>query len=161
MKTRISAFTLVEITVVLLLSLLLIGIVMLGYRHFEQYRANQKNKSDELSEVLLMHTRLKNCFERAERIKGDIKENELVFIDTSIFVTCKILDSAIIFQQSNVSDTMHIALVNRQINQVENSQLINFLSFEPKNNVAQRRFLYQKQYSSKVLYNAKKFEHEY
>ncbi|WP_321308592.1 hypothetical protein [Marinifilum fragile] len=161
MKTRISAFTLVEITMVLLLSLLLIGIVMLGYRHFEQYRANQKNKSDELSEVLLMHTRLKSCFERAEQIKGGLNENELLFIDTLQFATCKISNKGLMFQQNNVIDSIHIDLVNIQIGQIANSDLISFLSFEPKNNIAQRRFFYPKQYSSKVLYNAKKFEHEY
>ena len=41
LKNKISAFTLVEVIMVMILSLLVLGIIMLGFRHFQQYRAIQ------------------------------------------------------------------------------------------------------------------------
>jgi len=158
---KIQAFTLVEITIVLLLSLLLIGIVMLGYRHFEQYRTNQKNRSDELSEVLLLHTRLKSSFERADRIEVNRNEMELVFIDTMIFASCMIHDNGMVFHQNSLVDSIHMDLKDIQINQIMGKNLLRNLSFEPKNNLAKRRFQYQKEYGRKVLFNSKDVENEY
>lgn len=162
MKTnKIPAFTLVEITIVLLLSMMVIGIVLLGYRHFEQYRSLQRQNSEQLSEVLLMHNRFLNYFERAKIIEENTEEKQLIFKDSLVFASCRFAEDEIAFQQAGNKDTLRMRIHNLIIRSVNNLNLIDRLSFELGENEKLIRFDYTKDYARALLFNTKDMSDEY
>lgn len=161
MNKKIPAFTLIEIIIVLLLSMMLIGIVLLGYRNFEQYRGVHKRNSQNLSEVLLMHTRLLNYFEKATSITSDIEEGRIVFADTAVFASCRIQENDIVFQHLQAKDTVRIKVSNLAIEVVQNTKLINHLFFVIGEKEKRIEFVYNKDYGKALLFNVKEIRDEY
>ncbi|PCH68432.1 MAG: hypothetical protein COC06_09540 [Bacteroidales bacterium] len=158
---KIPAFTLVEITIVLLLSMMVIGIVSLGYRHFEQYRSLQRQSSVKLSEVLLMHNRFLNYFERAKIIEENTEEKQLIFKDSVAFASCRFEEGGIVFLQAGNKDTLRMKIHNLIIRSVNNLHLIDRLSFELGENEKLLSFDYKKDYARALLFNTKDLSDEY
>ncbi len=158
---KIPAFTLMEITIVLLLSMILIGIILLGYKNFEQYRGMQKKSSQELSEVLLMHTRLSNHFENSNLIRYEKEERRLVFSDTTSFATCWIQNNQIVFQHLHEKDTMNVKILDLVIGEVQNTKLVDHLSFVIGMKEKSTVFDYKKDYGKALLFNLKDVNDEY
>lgn len=158
---KMPAFTLIEITIVLLLSMMVVGIVLLGYRHFEQYRSLQRQSAERLSEVLLMHNRFLNYFDRATIIEENTEEKQLIFKDSVVFASCRFEEDGIVFQQIEHSDTLRMKIHNLIIRSIKNLRIINRLSFELGENEELIRFDYRKDYARALLFNTKDLSDEY
>lgn len=149
---RIPAFTLVEIVIVLLLSMMVVGIVLVGYSHFEKYRANQSKQSQRLEEMLMAHTGLLNCFEQAKEIK--VEDKKLIFIDSIVFAQCEFFDGGIVLNKGNRVDSLNLKINNLKMTMGKSHPYLEGLYFDLVPEEMKLQFQFRKEYGSAIKFNA-------
>lgn len=150
-KSKVSAFTLVELLIVMILSLLVVGIVLLGYRHLQQYRAIQERDSNRLKNILKVQTALHSWFHKATNINR--KEDELLFSDSICFASCVLKNQVLVLKNRNMQDTVHLRVNDVQIVTEGKSTMVKELSFRVWNNALDQVLRFRKEYGKIVLFN--------
>ena len=155
MKTRkIPAFTLVEIIIVLLLSMLVVSIVLLGFSHFEKYRAIQYKQSQRLEEILTARTGLLNCFEQAKEIK--VEDKKVIFIDSIVFASCEFFDDGIVLIKGDRTDSLNLKINNLKMLTGKNHTYLESLYFDLVPEEMKLQFQFRKAYGNVLKFNAQK-----
>jgi type II secretory pathway pseudopilin PulG len=147
----VPAFTLVEVIVVMVLGLLVVGVVLLGFRHFQQYRAIQTKNSRSLSEMLMMQNALANWFESSHTIQ--LVGSELVFRDTLLVGVCTIDENAIVLKKDVVKDTFVFKCTNVRITKLENYPWVREVYFEAGEEGISLPCIFRKEYGNAVKFN--------
>jgi type II secretory pathway pseudopilin PulG len=150
-KSKVSAFTLVELLIVMILSLLVVGVVLLGYRHLQQYRAIQERDSNRLKNILKVQTALHSWFHKATNINK--KEDELLFSDSICFASCVLKNQVLVLNNRNMQDTVHLRVNDVQIVTEGKSTMIKELSFRVGDNALDQVLQFRKEYGKIVLFN--------
>ena len=158
-KNKIAAFTLVEIIMVMILTVLVIGITLLGFRHFQQYRAIQARNASKLSDVLLVQGALTNWFQKAHTIQ--MLDEVLVFKDSSVIGVCILEEELLILQKRNVRDTFLVKPRNVRISHENGLPWVKELYFEIGEESMSNSFLFRKEYGKAVLFNWEEKDHEH
>lgn len=157
MKTkRIPAFTLVEIIIVLVLSMLVVGIMLVGYSHFEKYRAMQYSQSQRLEEILTARTGLLNCFEQAKEIK--VEDKKLIFIDSLVFASCEFFDKGIVLSKGYRVDSLDLKINNLKMVMGKTHPYLEGLYFDLVPEEMKLQFQFRKDYGNALKFNAQKSE---
>lgn len=148
---RIPAFTLVEIIIVLLLTLLVVNIVFVGYNHFEKYRAIQYIQTQRLEDILTVKTGLLNCFEQASKIKKE--DNKVFFMDSVVFASCEFMDNTILIKRGSRVDNLNLKINNLKFVGSQDHIYIEGISFglDPEG----IKFQFRKCYGSVLKFNTK------
>ena len=158
-KSKISAFTMVEVIMVMILSLLVLGIILLGFRHFQQYRAMQEKNARKLSDVLLVQNALSNWFQKAHTIQID--DEVLVFRDSIVFGACIFGEEALVLQKGSLRDSFIFKPRNLRVLKESDHPWIKELYFELGEEGMNHSFLFRKEYGKAILFNWKEKNHEY
>nr|WP_320120041.1 type II secretion system protein [uncultured Marinifilum sp.] len=156
---KIKAFTLVEIIMVMILSLLVLGIITLGYRHFQQYRAMQEKSANSLSEVLMVQNALNNWFHTAKSIR--MEDEILLFTDSVQFADCVFAKDFLILRRGNQKDTFGLKTRNFLIEKEGGSPYVKSLMFEVADTGMNHSFRFRKEYGKALLFNWKEKNHEH
>ena len=163
MKNRISisgklrAFTILEISVTLILSFFLLGILYLSYNIMSQY-LDQKKESD-LSLLLSLRSEFEMIFCQASGIEE--KEEGLCFFCKNKESLYIFPDNAIIRKQASRSDTLYTGKYSYRISEDGQSGRISrlILKFEEKKDTIQ--LIFDKQYLPNQLLKDKEINFEY
>lgn len=159
LNKKVAAFTLVEVMMVMILSLLVLGVVMLGFRHFQQYRAIQEKESQRLEEILLVESALDTWFFKAHEIW--LKDETILFKDSITFGSCRFEEEFLILQAQNSIERYKIKPVNLQITKCKELPYVSKLYFEIKSKGELAPFQFTKEYGKAILFNAKENKHEH
>ena len=159
LKNKVSAFTLVEVIMVMILSLLVLGIIMLGFRHFQQYRSIQEKESQRIEDVLLIQSALNSWFYKAHEIQ--FVDEVLVFKDSIVFGTCGFEEEMLIMKSNNSIDQFKITPRNLRVSKAGDLPFVTELYFEISSKGAQSPYLFRKEYGKSVLFNSKENDYEH
>ena len=159
LNKKISAFTLVEVMMVMILSLLVLGVVMLGFRHFQQYRAIQEKESQRLEEILLAESALETWFFKAHEIL--LKDEAILFKDSLLFGSCRFEEEFLILEAKSSIERFKLKPVNLRITKCKELPYVSELYFEIATKGKQAPFLFRKEYGKSVLFNSKENEYEH
>ncbi|PXY01814.1 hypothetical protein DF185_03970 [Marinifilum breve] len=159
LNKKISAFTLVEVIMVMILSLLVLGVVMLGFQHFQQYRAIQEKESQRLEEILLVESALDTWFFKAHEIS--MKDEGILFKDSVVFGLCRFEEEFLILQAKNGIERFKIKPINMRITKCKEVPYVSELYFEIITKGELAPFQFRKEYGKAVLFNAKENENEH
>jgi len=156
---KIKAFTLVEIIMVMILSLLVLGVITLGYRHFQQYRAIQERNANSLTKVMMVQNAINNWFHSAKSIQ--MEDEVLLFTDSVQFADCVFDKDFLILRRGIQRDTFNLKVRNFQIENEGDSPYIKSLLFELEDAGLKHTFQFRKEYGKAVLFNWKEKNHEH
>lgn len=159
MNNKIAAFTLVEVIIVVILSLLVLGVVLLGFRHFQQYRAIQESESQRVEEILLIQSAMNTWFFKAHEIL--LVDDALLFKDSVIFGTCRFEEDFLILSYKSNVDRFRVRPHNIKIKKYGKLPYVYELSFEIASMGEFDSFLFKKDYEKSVLFNSKEIDYEY
>ena len=159
LNDKIAAFTLVEVIMVMILSLLVLGVILLGFRHFQQYSAIQEKESKRLEDVLLVQSALNTWFFKAHEIH--LTDDAIHFKDSVVFGTCKLEEELVILESNGSADRFKIAPKNQRVTTTAGLPFVKELYFEISNNGVQNAYLFQKEYGKSVLFNGKEKNDEH
>ncbi|WP_461630256.1 hypothetical protein [Labilibaculum euxinus] len=158
-KNKMAAFTLVEIIMVMVLTVLVIGIILLGFRHFQQYRAMQERNAGKLSEVLLVQGALTNWFQKAHTIQ--MLDEVLVFKDSIVIGVCVLEEERLLLQKRDVRDTFLFKPRNVRVINEDGLPWVKELYFEIGEEGMNNSFLFRKEYGKAILFNWEEKNHEH
>jgi type II secretory pathway pseudopilin PulG len=159
LNNKISAFTLVEVIMVMILSLLVLGIVLLGFKHFQQYRAIQEKESQRLEEILLIQSALNTWFFKAHKIV--LADEAIVFKDSVIFGLCKFEEEFLILEANSNVDRFKVKPAKLRITKCSELPYVSELYFEIEAKGKLDPFLFRKNYGKSVLFNSKERDYEH
>lgn len=144
---------------VMILSLMVVGIIMVGFRHFQQYRAMQQKNSDAVSDVLRIHNALNTWFFLSKEIK--VEEETILFTDSLLFAKCMIGGQTVVLERGSMRDTIPVSIANLNIEMLPNTALVKDLYFEVGDTSVHHPFHYYKAYGKATIIKEEEIEDEH
>jgi hypothetical protein len=155
---RIKAYTIVELTVAMLVSVVLLGI---GFYSLQILQANYlrfSEKAEKMVELTTLQGLLQRDFKRSEVIKAE--GNFLFCVSDSLTIIYQIVDTILIRQQLERQDTFSIGLLEpprfffrgRELD--ANQEMVDMLSFTAHYEGEAFLFLVRKEYDAATLLKA-------
>ena len=125
MKTRMNAFTVFEMMVTIMLSLILFSLLYVSYQIL--LRQLDRGKND-LSDILRVKACLDNSIEQADQISTESGRINFITFDKKSSIL--LLDSCIIYQTIGATDTIYKGRYTFQSNENPDLKLTDALYFE-------------------------------
>lgn len=135
------------------------GVVLLGFRHFQQYRSIQEKNANSLSNVILVQNALENWFHTAKHVQ--MVDEVLIFTDSIQFAACSFDKDFLILRKGNQRDTFSLKTTSFQTENEGNTPYIKSLLFELKDTRIKHAFWFRKEYGKAVLFNWKEKNNEH
>jgi prepilin-type N-terminal cleavage/methylation domain-containing protein len=154
---KIKGFTLVEITVAMLLSGILLSVAVKVVLMIMDLTSIQKSSSSKINDILLLHTLLEENFTCSTRVEAP-STNVVRFTFADNYIT-KILFSSdeIIIENKEMKDTLRLNCTNVITERLKtDSTLLEKLSFLIKNGNMDYPFFLVKNYQNEVLFSTEK-----
>ena len=156
MKSRMNAFTIFEMMVTIMLSLILFSLLYISYQILLKQLDRGKN---DLSDILRVKACLDNSIERADQITTEPDRINFTTFDKKSSIL--LLDSCIIYQTFSATDTIYKGRYTFQSNENPDLKLTDALYFEFYNASKPTVLNARKDYLPSIWLRRKEVDFEY
>ncbi len=158
-QRKIHAFTLMELSVVLVLTFFLVGIMYISYQII--WKQTSHKKSVKYAQLLMLKSELEMSFFFVDSIKAN-DDDDLIFSYKDKVSTYIFSDSTILRKKENKVDTLFSGIYTKRIvHPLNGSSYINKLGLTVKNGDETFDLSFSKKYRPNILLRGKEIDFEY
>ncbi len=126
---RLRAFTLTELIVVMIISIITLTTIYTVYLLVKKQYLRESVKSESLNNYLLFKNTFTTDFNNADSVISTAEKQSLFCYFDSAVISYAFSEKAVTRQLNNQTDSFYVFPGNLHIGTVENSELVNLVSF--------------------------------
>nr|WP_321355533.1 prepilin-type N-terminal cleavage/methylation domain-containing protein [uncultured Draconibacterium sp.] len=155
---RIRAYTLIELTVSLIVGSLLIIFIWTGYYFITKHYNEWNNKNQWVREIALLDQQLRSDIKKADVVLNN--RNEInIYTEDTIKLTYMINDNSIIRNTNGRRDSFALNITNinykyLELNEEKSSTVSSINIILQLNEEEELKLVFSKEYDSKFIYNS-------
>ena len=126
---RLKAFTLVELIVVMIISIITLTTIYTVYLLVKKQYVKQSGKTESLNDYLMFKNTFSADFNNADSVINRSEDPAILCYSNTSIITYQFSEKTVIRQTGNFIDSFLVFPNNLDISVIENSEMINEISF--------------------------------